>query len=192
MNICKVKNCDKRYYAKGYCRKHYVALIERKDYKLHKCKIKECSHHTHRIYCYIHEYRMLHKLPIDFIGNCNILRTKEKNNMWKGGIAGYPNHSLMKKNRLIILLHNPRCEICRKSATEIHHKDFSKSNHKLSNLQAVCHKCNIRLSSEFYQRYGMTLTEITSKLGRSIGYWWKHQKELDKVLLDKEIGCGKL
>jgi len=113
------------------------------------------------------------------------LKKGKKNNLWKGGIAEYPNHYLMKKNRLIILMQNPKCEICGNPATEIHHKDFSKNNHKLSNLMATCHRCNNHLSSKFYQKYGMTLNEITSKLGRSHYYWWRHQKGLDKVLLDK-------
>jgi len=105
-----------------------------------------------------------------------------RNVNWKGGIAEYPNHYLMKKNRLIILLQNPKCEICGKLATEIHHKDFTKINRKLSNLQAVCHKCNSRLSSKFYKRYGLNLEEITKKFGYSIFYWWKHQDKLSFLL----------
>jgi len=62
---------------------------------------------------------------------------------WRGGIAEYFNHAFMKKQRLIILMQNPKCEVCGKVATEIHHIDKTKSNHKLSNLMAVCHKCNI-------------------------------------------------
>ena len=50
----------------------------------------------------------------------------------------------MKKNRLIILINNPLCEVCEKTpATEVHHKDNTKDNHRLSNLMAVCHKCHI-------------------------------------------------
>ncbi|MFH1231363.1 MAG: HNH endonuclease signature motif containing protein, partial [Planctomycetota bacterium] len=124
-----------------------------------------------------------------------------------GGTSEYPNHYLMKKNRLIILLHNPICEICKKnSAVEIHHKDFSRDNHNLSNLQAVCHSCHPRrlrvkiisidkvkiirdtLSSEIHQRYGMTVKDIATKLNRSQGfvvYWHKYSVNRLSTLLSK-------
>ncbi len=93
-----------------------------------------------------------------------------RNGNWKGGTSKYPNNSLMKKNRLIILLNNPKCERCGGKATQVHHKDFSKNNHSLSNLIPVCNRCNVLLSNKYYQQYGMTLKEISKKINKSIFY----------------------
>lgn len=198
---CEIKNCGKKHYAKGYCYNHYRKIIyypehreklikyqtdwDREHYihKKHKCLVNECQNNTSKNYCVKHQYRIKHHLPLDL--SIKYSAKGNRNVNWKGGVAQYPNHYLMKKNRLIILLNNPKCEKCGKPATQIHHRDFSKVNHKLSNLMAVCTQCNCKLSSKFYQRYGMTLNEIASKLGKSRNYWWKHQEELDKVLLDK-------
>jgi len=66
-----------------------------------------------------------------------------KNPMWKGGIAEYPNHGELKKNRLVVLNKaNHICQVCRGIATEVHHIDKTKTNHKKENLLPVCHKCN--------------------------------------------------
>ena len=65
-----------------------------------------------------------------------------KNPNWKGGIYEYPQYRLFKKHRTIILIYNPDCEICGNPAREVHHKDFTKDNHKLSNLVALCNSCH--------------------------------------------------
>lgn len=39
-----------------------------------------------------------------------------------------------------------KCEICGEKAEEIHHKDNSKIDHSLSNLQALCCKCHRRIT----------------------------------------------
>jgi len=67
----------------------------------------------------------------------------EKNPNWKGGIADYPNHTLMKKMRIQILKEtNNKCRRCDQEAHEIHHVDFSKDNHKRENLIPLCYKCH--------------------------------------------------
>lgn len=58
---------------------------------------------------------------------------------------GYSNHHILKKNRLVILLENPKCEWCGEPAQLVHHRDRSRSNHVLSNLMPVCCKCHTRL-----------------------------------------------
>lgn len=66
-----------------------------------------------------------------------------KNPMWRGGVSPYPNHGELKRNRLAVLnLHKWICEICGEKANQTHHKDFGKTNHCPSNLQAVCGKCH--------------------------------------------------
>jgi 5-methylcytosine-specific restriction endonuclease McrA len=56
----------------------------------------------------------------------------------------YPNHSLMKKNRLIKLKQTKcKCEVCGGKASVIHHLDGSMDNHKLENLSTLCPKCHV-------------------------------------------------
>lgn len=138
--------CGDKHYAKGYCVKHYVIFKRtgspqtiRFSNKNKLCKIKHCNKFAHvKELCMMHYQRWRWHKSFDFQS------TKGKRNVnWKGGIAEYPNHYLMKKNRLIILLNNPKCEICEKPATEVHHRDFTKNNHNLSNLMAICRKCNL-------------------------------------------------
>lgn len=186
---CKIEGCNREHYAKGYCRKHYERFITNGGYKLHKCKIKSCSKmiYSKSMYCEKHRYRIKHNLPLDLSIKC-FLKGKRNPN-WRGGVAEYPNHYLMKKNRLIILMQNPKCEYCGKPATEVHHKDENKSNHKLSNLTATCHKCNTKQSSKFYKRFGYTFDEITEKLSftnLSRSYWQRHPSEINHYLLDTQ------
>ncbi len=188
MRICKIKRCNKKHYGKGYCRFHWVHFIwywknrdriiqYQKKYKLkhygignkyHKCKIKGCNVgiESSKKYCRKHQYRKDHNLPIDLSLNLRGHYTKgERNFMWKGGVAEYPNHYLMKKNRLLILLQNPRCKFCNKKATNIHHIDGNKSNHDLSNLVAVCCKCHIHqhiLLGTHWGRPKKVLTNLTT------------------------------
>jgi len=88
---------------------------------------------------------------------------------WKGGIAEYPDHYLMKRIRLEILEEaNYICQICGDRATEIHHKDLSKDNHSKENFLAVCHKCQMQFkktyTSKYRRLYGYTVKELI-KLG---------------------------
>ncbi|MFA5323920.1 MAG: hypothetical protein WC373_14710 [Smithella sp.] len=63
---------------------------------------------------------------------------------WRGGVFEYPNHSLMKRLRLVKLESvNYVCEKCGGVATEVHHKDKNKAHHEVGNFVAVCHKCHI-------------------------------------------------
>jgi hypothetical protein len=200
MKICKAKGCNKKHYGKGFCRNHYVKLVwyvnpanrkyhrkYQKQYrlkkygiglKMHKCKIRGCQNKTNSksLYCYPHKNRIKNNLSTNLSISYKHFHPNyqgSNNPRWKGGISEYTNHSLMKKNRLIILMQNPKCEICGKPATEIHHKDGSKTNHRLSNLVAVCHKCHPRPKthlSKYRKKYGMSLKEIGKKIGYSKGY----------------------
>lgn len=61
----------------------------------------------------------------------------------------YENHYAMKKNRLQVLRENNFvCQHCGGRATEVHHKDGSKSNHDPENLIPLCHKCHMKLHSQ--------------------------------------------
>lgn len=90
------------------------------------------------------------------------------NPKWRGGVCYYPDYGELKRNRLIILMQNPKCEICKKQTKHIHHKDKSRNNHTLNNLMAVCPKCHTNLHSKFYQQYGLSLSEMSNKYKLSI------------------------
>lgn len=101
-----------------------------------------------------------------------------KNGNWRGGVSEYPNHYLMKKNRLIILLNNPKCEICGKQATEVHHRNGNKADHRLKNLMASCHSCNAKIhfapiNTKYRRLYGMTLKELGKKYKLSLYCIWQ-------------------
>lgn len=112
----------------------------------------------------------------------------------------YPNHYLMKKNRIIKLKQvNGLCEICKNQAKVIHHIDGSNDNHDVENLIAVCFSCHkvlhsdhdekrpsstnknhniyTRTYSKYKRQYGMTLDEMQEKYGYNTSYLCHlHQK----------------
>ncbi|HDY68913.1 MAG TPA: HNH endonuclease [Candidatus Scalindua sp.] len=101
------------------------------------------------------------------------------NAMWKGGVADYPNHYEMKKNRLLKLQQtNGRCEICGDKAYQIHHKDFSKNNHSLKNLLILCRQCHAILHKGSNTKRGKDRKKSFSKFRRLYGF--TRQELLDK------------
>ncbi len=207
-NICKIKNCGKKYYAKRYCYIHYRNILfypthkelyskwHRKYYlktrilTKHKCKAKNCIRQiiNKYDYCFRHRQRIMRHLSLNL--SIKYSPKGKRNYMWRGGVAMYPNHYLMKKNRLIILMQNPICEICKKKpATQIHHKDGSKTNHSLSNLQALCRKCHYKTFSKVYKTkytkmYGKNLTQLAKELKKPMTtiYGWHKKNKLKEKL----------
>ena len=114
-----------------------------------QCGVKGCNRVRSRLhYCVLHKARFEKWGDPLKVGHRNISGSLNPN--WHGGVAEYHNHAFFKKQRLIILISNPKCEVCRiKKATIVHHKDETKSNHELSNLIAVCRKCHI---NKFHKR----------------------------------------
>jgi len=121
------------------------------------------------------------------------------NFMWKGGIAEYPNHYQMKKNRLLKLQQTKcQCEICGRRATCIHHKDGSKDNHDLKNLIVLCNSCHMIIdlkrgsrdghTTKFIRKYGMTLKEMAEKLHTSETTIWQWHK---KNILQEQLNTLK-
>ena len=66
----------------------------------------------------------------------------------------YKNHYVMKQNRIIKLKEvNYICELCGGKAKYVHHKDFSYTNHNVSNFLAVCSACHMMIHNvELYNR----------------------------------------
>ena len=169
MKKCTVDNCDRRYYAKDYCRKHYACYHRTgnpypTNFRQPKiCTARGCGRKDIHAkgYCVKHYWRLRKN------GSPYITRVGDnkgsKNGNWNGGVFDYPNHYLMKKNRLIILKRHPICEKCPKPATEVHHRNGDKSDHRLRNLMASCHPCNTKI------RFGPNKLH-TSKYRRLFGF----------------------
>lgn len=148
--FCMISSCNREYYAKGYCRLHYARLLQTGSVEKSSssnqgkiCRAPDC-YEPARIkgLCPLH-YALWAKYR-SFVKRKNGAKGA-KNGNWRGGVAEYPNHCLLKKNRLIRLAEEDyRCEICGGKADSVFHKDCSKSNHSLENLLVACRSCGLR------------------------------------------------
>ncbi len=174
---CTVEGCNKKHRARGYCNNHYALYLRNGSpkYKAHiqKCVANGCSEFStpYTKYCKFHLHRNYVNIPFDIPRGRG--GKKERNAWWKGGIAEYPNHSLMKRMRREILEEsNYICYFCQSEAKEIHHLDHSKDNHSKDNLVACCHRCNHKNSkaytSKYKRLYGHTLKELKEIFGNSL------------------------
>lgn len=127
----------------------------------------------------------------------------EKNPNYRGGVAKYPNHSVLKKNRLVVLKKaKGKCEICHRRAKTVHHVDGSVDNHTIRNLVALCLICHKavhheeiyqgRATSKYIRLYGLTITKMVQKYGGSTAYFSKLHKEgklkqkIDRLKAERE------
>lgn len=172
--ICSVEGCEKRYFAKGYCHKHYALYLRKghtsyyRDIPKPKCSVQDCSNLARGRrdgFCKFHFHRKRTGVALDrpkgIKGNLNP--------RWNGGISEYPDHFTMKKIRKIVLKEeNYTCNFCGHHAEHIHHLDHSKSNHSRSNLVACCQSCNLLIAgqhkSKYKNAYGMKMVDIAKKL----------------------------
>ena len=91
-----------------------------------------------------------------------------RNTHWNGGTSEYPNHHEMKKVRKVVLAEANYLCPCGAKATDVHHKDCSKSNHRKDNLVAYCRKCHLR---EHKRLRSLSLTHPRKPAAESfIGY----------------------
>jgi hypothetical protein len=204
---CQVEGCKNKHYAKHYCQTHYVIFVTNGGYKLHKCLVKDCNKKTHNPkYCSKHSLSNSKHRSLDL--SIKYTCRGSKNYMWKGGVAEYPNHYLMKQRRLVLLKKYPLCRIChKKPSIEIHHKDGDKSNHAWKNLLPSCHKCNSSIrfapnNSKFFRKYGINLQKLADKIKFSyVTIWhWEKQRLLEGIIksnptifsLDKRLNRSKL
>lgn len=191
-HFCTVIGCDRKYYAKGYCRMHHARFLydekhgivpnlsanklikPRKD---KKCTVENCSNLANtRGMCGKHYYRSRHGYDLNEDLKSGA-KAGELNPNWRGGVSEYKNHGVLKKIRLKKLKSkNYQCEVCGAPADEVHHLDRTKSNHSLRNLLAICTSCHMKLfhrhkksTSKYKRIYGMTLVEIAQKLNLSMG-----------------------
>lgn len=201
---CSIEGCDKKHYAEGYCRSHYTKFKRTGDpngkgniiNKGTKCLVEDCNKKaTARGYCSAHYYH-LHKYGDALKRGTN---KGENNGNWHGGTSEYPDHYLLKKNRIIKLESvNYICEECGGKASQVYHKDHDKSNHDIDNLKALCVRClhKGKHNCKYRNLYGMTLKEMSEKFNVSKGTILLRHKEgvlkecinegiFDKVYLSK-------
>jgi len=195
---CKVEQCNKKHWAKGFCRNHYE--LNRRNGKpkyqssiFKKCKVEKCNNLVtmqSRIgYCKFHSNRKRTGVGL----NRPYGIKGENNPRWNGGTFNYPNHSLMKKTRKEVLAEaNYLCGFCGGEANQIHHKDLSKDNHSKDNLVACCHKCNHlpehRNSSitKYKKIYGFSLKELSKITNKSIGYLSRQHNRSEDIFKIKK------
>lgn len=178
--FCKFEGCGLKHYARGFCRKHYIRIcllkIAPEPYQKYikggkMCLIPKCGEKGYfEGYCFKHWTRVKRGLPFD-INLGSLSKMGGKNPRWKGGIAEYEKHYLMKKiGKEKLESANYICQICLGQATEIHHLDKTKNNHALKNLLAICHKCHFSIfhrekhTSKYLREYGLRLYDIKKKL----------------------------
>ena len=174
---CSVTGCDNLYYAKGFCKKHYAlnsrngSPCQKKYLPRTKCSVWNCENYSgiKSSLCKFHRLRKYHGIILD--------RPKgssgKLNHNWKGGVAEYKNHSLLKKRRIAVLARDGNiCFKCGKWTNQVHHIDNSKDNHTMDNLVACCHPCNLKMAktktSKFIRLYGKVGSEIAQELNVSV------------------------
>jgi len=189
---CEVVNCNREHYQYGYCRKHFENFkhcgnpLGLRYGIMHKCIVPNCCGRTLDRYCNHHLERYIKGLPLTYKSS----NKGERNGNWRGGVAEYPNHYLMKKNRLIVLKRHPICQKCKVSkSTEVHHRNGNKSDHRIINLMASCHSCNgsIRFSpnnTQNYRKYRMSFYQIAEKIGYTYTriYNWEKDGVLETLI----------
>lgn len=176
--VCIVPECERSCYSRSLCISHYNKLRLRGSHEdFPKCVVSGCKKDSRKYknYCSYHYYKLKKFGDTNYNGGNKGWR----NGRWNGGTSEYKNHSLMKKNRKIKLKENGgKCEICnfRKSQV-VHHKDHSKTNHSLDNLQPLCKKCHWKIhsgrkngTSKFRGLYGNTINEIAGLIKKSTGF----------------------
>ena len=146
--VCSIEGCGRKHSSNGYCHKHHEAYIRRGGYKFGEqgkrisriCLVEGCNKIVvSRSYCALHYRRFVNGTPLDLPYYCN---KGERNGRWNGGVSEYPNHYLLKKNRLIVLKNYPTCQRCnKKKSTCVSHRNKDKSDHKIENLEALCCSC---------------------------------------------------
>ena len=89
----------------------------------------------------------------------------------------YPNHHILKRQRLVKLerVHG-QCQLCGDHAEITHHIDGCKGNHNLDNLLALCTKCHGAIETgrqnqrgPYLRKYGLRQKDIVKLLGISSG-----------------------
>lgn len=168
---CQHEGCANPHWQHGYCRLHWsrIARIGTSELpkKPTKCLVEGCFKKPFGLgYCSMHYSRF--KKGLSLTATRFELFGGEKNPNWKGGVADYPNHSLMKRIRIRVLKRdNYTCVYCGKPTKETHHVDRTKTNHTEKNMVACCHSCNMKRAnlhkqhkSKYTLIYGFTQREM--------------------------------
>ena len=102
-------------------------------------------------------------------------------------MRNYPNHGLLKKNRLIALERdNWTCVKCGQPGKMAYHLDGDKGNHDVDNLECRCSKCLPKRNrvSLFKRLYGKSRLSIALYLNKTpASVYYLHQRGRLKMLL---------
>lgn len=159
---CLQPGCGRKHYAKGLCWTHYVQV---QVYKRSAAPIKPYNNTGVELICSVegcnkvahaHGLCPTHNVRLKKHGDVNIVKTRGRKRTTGTG-SEYPNHSLLKKNRLIKLKMNPICEYCGELKSKLtHHRDGTKTNHSIPNLMALCGRsCHVKVHNEMFIKQNM-------------------------------------
>lgn len=169
-DICTI--CDRRHYAKGYCRKHWENVRAGRQLERKVCKVEGCTHHVNKYVelqlCRQHYLKYLHSL-----------NPRRKNDGGKWGYKDYKSYILLKKDY---------CEQC--GATDIllhlHHIDNNTRNSAINNFQTLCYKCHHKTYKSCTPRIlisGKSLKEWARLYNRTYATmyaYWRANRDLTK------------
>lgn len=165
MKTCLIPECCNKYYAKGFCKSHYIRKRKGENpFVTVKIKCESCS-------CSILRKNNRENLCSPCYLKCYHELFPKKSQRYKnnGGLKwGYKDYRKLKA------LKKDKCELCGlPGILHIHHKDLNIRNSLLNNIVIVCVKCHHDVfhrnkNSKYRRAYGMTTTEISDLLDISL------------------------
>ena len=170
MKTCSATDCNKKHYAKGFCRNHYNKLWLKGYTENEREHFGTCRYCT--ALAKVGDLCAYHKTLVDKHGPLKTFKGSvvrgNKNPNWNGGTSEYKNHYEFKKNRLVVIKNNNgKCVRCGEAAQIVHHIDGSKNNHVIDNLEPLCKKCHFahhkghkKTTSKYIRLYGYTLVKL--------------------------------
>jgi len=180
--------CNRKHYARGYCKKHWNNIREGRQLEPQKCNYPGCNS---RVLVHIKEQLCSNHFPSYFAS----LHPRYKRD---GGKWGYKDYRKIKKFK------KKKCELCdSKKNLDIHHEDLDPRNSNVENLITVCRKCHLRYfhkkykhpklykkkGSKYKRLYGKTLKEIAMEKNcpeTAIFKWLSSGKKLENFELQKK------
>jgi hypothetical protein len=115
----------------------------------------------------------------------------DKNPNWRGGKYPYHNNGDFKRKAHFLLEKYKKCSLCDNKSYLVHHKDFSKTNHDINNLQPLCRACHTKIHTDdrcrkgkIYKKYGMKMSDIQKLIPFDLSYLYDlhHEGKLETML----------
>lgn len=157
MRICDIENCNRKHFARGYCRLHYDRWLHHGNphtllncpdgkgtishgYRIITVNGKYVPEHRHIMEQYLK--RKLKPWPEEVVHHKNGI--KDDNRIENLEVMSLTKHNSLHSLKSIIVDNKKLCTICNKYKSL---SEFSPSQHTISKLRSNCKKCaHIKLS----------------------------------------------